>query len=375
MRKAYLLLIPTILLFAGVAVSQISQGTYLPYKELIFPQVAAGGQYQTWVTVTNRGTQLWSGTFKFYTTQKIQNVLQSVPWNPVVNGIQISGGSLPIQLASKTTITYKITLPGSIQSGYLIATTSNITLDNFLEGNLTYYVMDSNGNISDAVGVMPSNPIFAAAIPFEDFSTLAIAFANATAQGKTATVTMKLYDTGTNTLVGTAPPTTLADGVQVAEYLRDAFSTVTNTSGPGRLEIESNVPVSMIPLSQTAGGQYSSLPLAATTRTYAITSTSAYVPFARMTLWTEGLFIEGYSTAAKYPDELFGLFGQIAADGSLHVHFDGNSPATGNIEIFGYMKSNESYTAGMTSFTGTYWIGAPSGVYADTGSFTATLVP
>jgi hypothetical protein len=365
MRKANYLLIPVILLLADVAFGQIIQGSFLPHKELIFPQIAAGGQYQTWVTVTNRGVQPWSGTLNFYTSQ-------GVAWNPVVNGSQISGGILAVQIVSKGTNTFKITLPGNTQAGYLIATTNNIALDNFLEGNLTYYVSDEGG-ILDAVGILPSSPISAGSIPFEDFSTLSFAVANAKSQGRTATVTMKLY-TDSNAQVGSLFTLPLTAGAYAAQYLWDAFPTAPKTSWRGRLEIESNVPVSMVALSQAAGGQLSSLPLAATTRTYSITSTSSYAPFAQMTLWAEGLFVGGYGVAARYPD-LFGLFGQIAADGSLHVHFDGNSAATDNVEIFGYLKTNESYRPGMTSFTGTYWIYTPSAVYSETGTFTATLIP
>ncbi len=369
MRRTNLLLIPAILLFANVAVSQISQGNYLPYKELIFPQVAAGGQYQTWVTVTNPGTQPWSGTFNFYTTQTTQGVAQSVPWNPLVNGSPISGGSLAVQIASKATSTYKITLTGSTQSGYLIATTSNTSLDNFLEGNLTYYV-GSTSNILDAVGVLPSNPISATTIPFEDFSTIAIGFANAKAQGKTATITLKLF-TDKNVQTGTTATVSLTAGAQVAEYLRDAFPTASNTSWRGRVDIESTVPVGMIALSQTAGGQYASLPLDSTTQTFSITTTSPEMPSLQMTLWSNGLFINGYASITGQSG-LYAVCGQTNSDGTVRLYLDAKVTVYGYIyDISIHMKTNEPYMPATTTYTGTYSAVIWSLNITETGTFTA----
>jgi hypothetical protein len=107
-------------------------------------QVAAGGQYQTWITVTNKGTQLWEGNFYFYNGSK-------APWNPYVDGIQVSGGNLDVTIPSKATRTFKVSLPGGTEAGYLIARAGNTNLDNFLEGNLTYYI-SSDGTILDSVG-------------------------------------------------------------------------------------------------------------------------------------------------------------------------------------------------------------------------------
>jgi hypothetical protein len=181
--------------------------------------------------------------------------------------------------------------------------------------------------------------------------------------------------TNENNQIGTPATISLTPGAQVPQYLYQAFPTASDTSWRGRVDIQSNIPVSMLALSQAASGQYSSLPLASTVRNYSVTSTSSYNPFAQMTLWTEGLFVQGYAISAGYPDELWGIFGQIATDGTLHFHFDGDSAATEDVEIFGYVKTNQAYTPGLTSFTGTYWVSTPSGYYSETGTFTATLVP
>ncbi len=84
----------------------------------------------------------------------------------------------------------------------------------------------------------------------------------------------------------------------------------------------------------------------------------------------------GYGTAASYFD-VFGLSGEIAPDGSLHIHFDGNgnSAATNLQEIYGMMKTDGIYTPGLTSFTGRFYVTTPSDLHTEAGTFTATLIP
>jgi hypothetical protein len=356
--------IPAILLFAGAAFSQINQGSILTYKDLIFPQVAAGGQYQTWITVTNRGTQPWDGTFNFYTGDK-------AIWNPYVNGVQLSGGSLAVVIQSKTTRTFKVTLPGNTEGGYLIARANDTSLDNFLDGNLTYYV-SNGGSILDSVGIMPSKPILATVIPFEDFSSLCFAFVNADTQGRTATVTITLYS-DTAVQVGDPAIITLDEGEYKAQYMWQAFPSAPNSTWRGRIEVKSNAPVSGVALTQAAGGQLSSLPLDATTRTYSLVTSSTYITFARMTFWTEGLFVNGYMVITGEPN-LFGLFGQIDSDNSLELHYRGMIQGSSR-EIFGLFKSIGAYTPGQSTVTGNFETYIPSLSSYRTGTFTATLIP
>jgi hypothetical protein len=367
MRHTKLAWVFFFLSFAGTALGQIGSGNYLPHKELIFPQVAAGGQYQTWVTVTNRGTQPWTGSLNFYAGEA-----QRTAWNPYVNGTQVQAGIRAVQVAAKATITFKITVQGDIQAGYLVIRNDNTALDNFLEGNLAYYISD-DAVVTDSIGIMPSNPISASAIPFEDFSSLCFAFANTDPQARPSTMTMTLYGVD-NAQVGTTVTKIMPQGTYFAKYLWQIFPAVPNTSWRGRLEIQSDAPISGVALTQTASGQFSSLPLGGTTRTYSISSSSAYVPFAKMTLWIDGVFVYGYALATSHPD-LFALMGQIAPDGTLHVHFDGNSAATENVEISGYMKTSVPYTPGLISFSGVYYYGAVNQMYFEQGSYTATLVP
>jgi hypothetical protein len=355
--------IPVILFFAGSALCQISQGSHFPYKDLIFPQVAAGGQYQTWVTVTNKGSQPWAGTFYFYNGNK-------APWNPYVNGVQLSGGSLAVTIPSKATRTFKVTVPGNTEGGYIIARAGDTHLDNFLEGNLTYYI-GSDESILDSVGIMPSNPLLAAVVPFENFNAICFAVVNPDSQSRTANVTLTLYSDA-NVQVGSPAPITLTEGAYQAQYLSGIFPSAPQNSWRGRLEIQSNVPVSGLALTQVTGGQLSSLPLNATVRNYSLVTSSSYVPFAGMTFWTDGLFINGYLIATS--SNVYGLFGQINSDNTLELHYRGTSSGLG-IEMFGYFKSDGTYTPGQSTVTGTFKTYIPSLDSYKTGTFTATLIP
>ena len=365
MRKGIIVFTTVILLYAVAAYAQISPESNMPYKELIFPQVAAGGQYQTWITVTNRGTQTWNGTLNFYTGQ-------GIAWNPYINGIPLTNGSFAAAIAPKATNTFKVTLPGGTEAGYLVAKTTNINLDNYLEGNLTYFI-GNGATILDSVGVMPSRPVLASVIAFEDFSTLCFAFANTDTQRRSTNVLMKLYDNANNQVAQTAT-IPLTAGAYLAQYLWQTFPTAPQNTWRGRVEIYSDVPVSGMALTQAAGGQLSSLPLTATIRTYSINTTSTEIPFAQLSFWTEGLFINGYGVASGYSD-VFTLAGNIASDNTLEMRYNGTSPATYNYAIFGIIKTNETYTPGMASFTGSFYTYVPSASHYTVGTFTATLVP
>jgi hypothetical protein len=133
MRRIKLAWIPAVLLFTGVALAQISQPTHLPYKDLIFAQLAAGGIWETQITVTNRGTQQWQGLFYFYSGEGLE-------WNPYVNGVQLTEGYIGVSIDSPKTATFKITVPGSlIEAGFLIAVANDIDLDNFISASQFHY--------------------------------------------------------------------------------------------------------------------------------------------------------------------------------------------------------------------------------------------
>ncbi len=355
---------PAILLMASIAFGQINETEHHPFKDLIFPQVAAGGEYQTWVTVTNRGPESYDGTLVFRKGQ-------GQAWNTYVNGAQISGGILIISIPPKATRTYKVTLPGSTEVGYLLIRAEDVEhLNNFIQGNVAYYV-GTGGQINDSVGVMPSNPFFAATLPFEDFDALCFALANTDVYLRDTNVKFDLYSEE-NELLGTYT-LPLLHNEHTARYLWQMFESV--TIDRGRVEIESDVPVSGMALIQSAGGQYSSLPLEATARTYSITSTGAEIHFPDLTLWMEGVFVKGYLTLEREGAfELFAVTGSFRGQ-KMYLHFDGNSQATSDSEIFGYIVPNVEWVPSLTEFTGVYCVEAPEWDYLEIGSFAATLVP
>ena len=55
--------------------------------------------------------------------------------------------------------------------------THDANLTNSLEGHLTYYVSDGD-LVTDSVGVPPARQFLASSLPFEDFNSICLAFAN-----------------------------------------------------------------------------------------------------------------------------------------------------------------------------------------------------
>jgi len=368
MRRMKIAWIPAILLFAGVAFGQIPQPNHLPFKDLVFAQLAAGGIWETEITVTNPGAQQWQGVFHFY------GGLGSA-WNPYVNGIRLSGGSLAVSIDPKTTATYKITSPSDVtEVGYVMAVANDTNMDSLIEGNLTWFVK-SGATITDSIGVLPSNQFLVTTIPFEDFNAVSFAFANTDARGRTAHLKFRLYNAG-GTPVRTELPKILQNREHLARYLREIFTDV--TLGRGRVDIESDVPVSGVALIQT-GSQFSSLPLDSTTRTYLVDLTGGTLDEARyMVLSTEGFFVKGYLEWREFGDfewSLFAISGQIA-DGELHLNGISGSPTDDQGEWFWYLRSNGAFTLGQSAFSGTMNAAAPAIDYIMKNiTFTATLVP
>lgn len=364
MGKIKIVCAPAILLFAVAAFGQINQPNHLPYKDLIFAQLATGGIWETQITVTNRGTQPWEGDFHFYTGE-------GSAWNPYVNGVQLIGGSLAVTLNPKRTATYKITMPGSvIVPGFVMAIADNTDLDNFIEGNLTWFVKDAD-KVTDSIGVLPSNPIMATTLPFENFNSVSVAFANTDAQGRTAHLKLKLYSES-GSRIGDILDLTLDAREHLPRYLRELFTGV--TLGRGRVDISSDVPISGVALIQTES-QFASLPFNSTVRTYQVDAYGSEVNFARMTLWTEGLFISGYVAMERESVlSLFAITGSIK-DGKALLHFDGDNETTSDYGVYGFIIPNGTFDPDQTSFSGTYSVAIPSEYEFQNGWFDATLVP
>ena len=366
MRRMGVASIPAVLLLAGVALGQVSTDHILPFKDMVFPQVAAGGAYQSWITVTNRGTELWNGEMKFRSGA-------GLPWNPLVNGTSVAEGTLPIAVNPGATMTFKITLPGSTEAGYAMLMTPDANLTNSLEGHLTYYVSDGD-LVTDSVGVPPARQFLASSLPFEDFNSICLAFANTDLKERSAHLKLRVLS-DTNAQIGQTNEITLVNGEHTARYLWQLFPGTTLSRG--RLEIESDVPINGIALTQAPGNQLSSLPLESTTRTYSV-ELNSLDEIRHMTLWTESLFVNGYLEFKDYGDPEWtrcALFGQIA-DGKLHLHVDSDDISGLDRQWFSYFKSDGPFAPGLQTWTGSMYAAAPwiNYIWKDV-TFTANLVP
>jgi hypothetical protein len=366
MRRIKLAWIPAVLLFAGMALGQVSSENIFPFKDMVFPQVAAGGGFESWLTVTNRGPEAWNGNLEFYRGT-------GDPWNPVVDGTPIVGGSLLILVNPKATKTYKVTLPGSTEAGYAMFVADDLNLTNFLEGNLTYY-LSSGDLITDSVGVPPAQQFLVSSLPFEDFNSICIGLVNTDPEKRDATLKLKVFSEA-NVQMGQTKEFPLVALEYSAQYLNELFPGI--TLGRGRLEIASDIPVSGMAITQAPGNQFSSLPLNSTIRTYSLEPTNdQYDLFNHLTLWTESFFVKGYLEIWISEEwTLFAVSGQID-DGELHLHFeDYGSDSEVHEWFFGFIRSNEAFTLGQQSFMGTWYATHPRLEVVETGTFTATLIP
>ena len=359
MKKIQLAWFPAVLLFSGMALGQVSFQNIFPFKDMVFPQVAAGGAYESWITITNRGPEVWRGDLEFYNGK-------GVPWNPVVNGTAIVGGMRGVSISPGDTETYKVTLPGSTEAGYALFTADDADLTNFMEGYLTYYI-SAGGAVTDSVGVLPARQFMVSSLPFEDFNSIALGLVNTDPKERTANLKLRLHAEG-----GSLMKTKQFQMVKweySAQYLSHLFPDT--TLGRGRLEIESDVPVSGIALTQAPGNQFSSLPLESTTRVYVIEGTGGHPNiFRHIILWTESFFVKGY---VELRDEtaLFAISGYFSED-RLYLHWNGYWE---DFEYFGYLKSDAAFTLGQQSFTGIWHTAWPPDLGFESGNFVATLVP
>ncbi len=271
------------LLIAFLPLTAHAQNLY-PKKDLAFAQVAAGGGYETILNLSNRGSATYSGVLSLYH----QTPTGPQPWSPLVNGNQISNGTFNITLRAGVSNTYHITLAGDTDAGFAVIEPSDQAQNNFVEGNLTYYVSSGTTRV-DSVGVQPSSEFYLTAIPFEDFSTLAMALANV---NKTdATAKLIVYNETNTVLASKDQP--LSPNGHTAVYLWQLFAGVNVTKG--RLEIRSSLPIIGTILTDI-GGQLSSLPLLPAVKAYTFTSGSIGGSTFRgeISFWLDGPFVQGY---------------------------------------------------------------------------------
>ncbi len=117
------ILLITILLVVSTA-SGFSQ-TLFDKKDTIFTQVFAGPSgsnvYMSSISATNRGTLPYNGTLYFVTGLNTQ-------WNPLVNGSQVTGGSVNVIILPDATEVYAVTT-NTFTVGYALLVSDDFSLD------------------------------------------------------------------------------------------------------------------------------------------------------------------------------------------------------------------------------------------------------
>ncbi len=348
------------LLIALLPLTAHAQNLYTK-KDLAFAQVAAGGAYETVINVTNRGSAAYSGFLRFFH-------LDGQTWNPLVNGAQVTGGQVNISVPKGGTTTYLITQTGGTEAGFAFFIASDLSQTSFLEGTLTYYVRDS-GFLVDSVGVQPSSEFYLTAVPFDDFTKLAMALANLNTTA--ATVRLSVFSQ-TNTLLAPPLDRTFASGEHLAIYLRQLFPGIQAVRG--RLEIQSSGSPIIGTILTDIDNQLSSLPMLPAVKAYTFSGTLAGLGYSgEITLWFDGQFAQGYIrvlTVGGVPEQsvdTLPITGSLI-DGILQLTVTGS--ATSNDQLLSYVLINPySLTQSTLQATAAAWW-LPSHILAGTGTLT-----
>ncbi len=352
-RSMILFVTVAALLAGGAASAQV----FYPQKDLVFTHLAAGGGYETVLTLTNRGTYNYSGKMYFY-----KNCAEQ--WNPTVNGSAITGGSFTVTIPSGDTVTYRVS-GGSLEAGFCYLYSDDMVMDNFVEGNQTYYVL-SGGTVLDSIGISPSTELFLSTVPFENFSTIAVALANPDFYwGRAASVTLRLYDAVGAFL--TSANVTLESRCHYPRFLSGIFPGY--NPGRGRLDIQSDNPIVAAALTLN-GGQLSSLPMIPSPTTYTVTAVDVggITTRGEAAIWIEGRFVKGYLRVTEFDgtamEAVFPIGGRFV-NGSLRMSFYGSGPAFDNEEatIYFYIPG---FSLAASNYTVEYvetFVAGPSATY------------
>ncbi len=172
------------LAFTAIASAQ----NFYPKKDAVFGQVVVGDGFETVINLTNRGTHPYLGTLVLFRTV----MEESVAWNPTINGTAVQDGEYGVEIQPQATVTLRLT-GSQLEAGAAILLSEDLLLDNLIEANLTYLVLE-NGQVSDSVGIAPSKEFYRASIPFEEFTETALALVNGDLSGeRTARVELALF--------------------------------------------------------------------------------------------------------------------------------------------------------------------------------------
>ena len=282
------------LAFTAVASAQ----NYYPKKDAAFGQVVVGGGYETVINLTNRGTHSYVGTLGLFRT--VNN--ESVDWNPTIDGVAVENGKYGVEIQPQATLTLRLT-GSQLESGAAMLLSENFFLDNLIEANLTYLIIEG-GQVSDSVGIAPSKEFFRASIPFEKFSEIALALANGDLSGeRTAKVELSLFSRDGNSS-GPKKTITLGSLIHSAKFLHEHFPRPPLDGG--KVEIASDSPIFGTALT-FSGGQFSSLPLDPAPVTYSVrlVSQQGSTATGELILWAEGFFVRGYLVFATVDGEAY----------------------------------------------------------------------
>ena len=296
-------------LFSALSMSTPLRAQHLyPKKELIFTQVIAMPGFYSVIALTNRGTGIYSASM-FLSTGAVNTA-----WNPLVNGEQVTNGTVQVSIPPDETKIFYIT-DTEFKVGLAFLSSWDFWLENHAEGNLTYYSFTEDIYL-DAVGVPGSSEFFNVSLPFSKFSDVGLSLGNIS--GDHATVDVVLFD-NTGFPVSNCQFTVLSGG-HFAAYLKELPWTVPIGSfGPvGKVDIQTDVSLSGIAMTVTpdgnGGAQISTLPLDATPLVYTLGLTSGTDTYmGRLTLWIEGYFVKGYMTLTQENGEFIqqGKYGSV----------------------------------------------------------------
>lgn len=362
------LLLATLFLAAIPATTALAQ-SLLPRKDLAFAQVAAGGGYETVLNLTNRGTAVYNGTLNLFRSD-------GALWNPLVNGNPLDRGNLGITLNPGDSVTFRIALPDAsfgAQSGFAIILDADYRPASLLEGNLTYYVRSGDGRVIDSVGISPSSPVFQSVIPFDDFSSVALALVKLGPSQVPARVVLTLYDEA-NRQVGTQPLPPLSANNQIARFLSQIFPGVTLKTG--RVEIQSDLPILGTALT-SVNDQLSSLPFTGALKAYAYTANVAgHILTGDIYFSVDGAHVTGYehSLTSDGVDNRSGLdpVSGLLVGGNLEIFTHGGRNS--DTEITGYTII-QSYNPSAKTLSGPviiFFVNPPS--FAGQGTMTITAI-
>lgn len=287
-------------LFFAFTVSVFSQSMF-PKKDLIFTQVFAGPlsgtTYSCSIAVTNRGTLPYNGTLYFKTGAT------GLKWNPIVSGTRITNGELDVVIPPDVT-KYFLVAESVFKVGYAYFLSDNFTLDNYVEGNLSYFSINAS-ILFDAVGVPASPEFWNTSLPFDYFPNVGLSMAHPDLNSEgPANVNVLLYDEDGSSVAEC--DVTLESGEHFSAYLSELpwYGGLPLGFGPvGKIEITSNIAISGICMLVTpgsaAGAQISTLPLEGSPLTYDIQftglgDTSGDVYNGELALWIDSYFVRGY---------------------------------------------------------------------------------